>query len=243
MARAFLKVYFDFEERTEELNDVEKGRLLLAMLRYACAGEMPTLGGNERFCFPTFKKDIDRDAQAYASKAANGQKGGWKAHESRAKFVADCSESKRNLADCSESERTQAKSTETERPSYSYYCSCSSSSVSSETPKDQEGNNSDRPFLSDEDALEISALHERLYQAAKRAGLSANENSISDAAMLVQEYGEEAVFRAMKKTAKSRLQSWPYVEGILRNEKAGGKPQGKLWYEPTEDAPKGMVVL
>ena len=35
MAIAYIKVYFDFEERTEQLTDEEQGRLLLAMLRYA----------------------------------------------------------------------------------------------------------------------------------------------------------------------------------------------------------------
>lgn len=76
MARSHLKVYFDFDERTEELNDIEKGRLLLAMLRYAAEGQKPDLRGNERFCFPGFKKDIDRDIASYASKVENGNKGG-----------------------------------------------------------------------------------------------------------------------------------------------------------------------
>ena len=76
MARSHLKIYFDFDERTEELNDIEKGRLLLAMLRYAAEGQKPDLRGNERFCFPGFKKDIDRDIASYASKVENGNKGG-----------------------------------------------------------------------------------------------------------------------------------------------------------------------
>jgi hypothetical protein len=76
MAMSFVKVYFDFEERTEMLNEVEQGRLLLAMLRYAQGKEPPELKGGERFLFPVFKMDIDRDANAYASKIENGAKGG-----------------------------------------------------------------------------------------------------------------------------------------------------------------------
>lgn len=76
MARSFVKIYFDFDERTEELNEIEKGRLLLAMLRYARTGEKPDLKGNERFCFGSFKSDIDHDALVYSSKLANGNKGG-----------------------------------------------------------------------------------------------------------------------------------------------------------------------
>ena len=73
---SFVKVYFDFEERTEMLNEVEQGRLLLAILRYAQGKELPELKGGERFLFPVFKIDIHRDAATYNAKVSNGAKGG-----------------------------------------------------------------------------------------------------------------------------------------------------------------------
>lgn len=76
MARAYLKVYFDFDERTEELSDTERARLLLAMYYYAKTGEKKPLTGNERFVFSTFKGEIDRDIAAYNAKVANGNQGG-----------------------------------------------------------------------------------------------------------------------------------------------------------------------
>ena len=76
MSLSFVKVYFDFEERTEMLNETEQGRLLLAMLRYAQSKTLPELKGNERFLFPVFKADIDRDAATYSAKVSNGAKGG-----------------------------------------------------------------------------------------------------------------------------------------------------------------------
>lgn len=76
MSMSFVKVYFDFEERTEMLNEVEQGRLLLTMLRYAQGKTLPELKGNERFLFPVFKADIDREAAIYATKIENGAKGG-----------------------------------------------------------------------------------------------------------------------------------------------------------------------
>lgn len=76
MSMSFVKVYFDFEERTEMLNEVEQGRLLLTMLRYAQGKTLPELKGNERFLFPVFKADIDREAAIYATKIDNGAKGG-----------------------------------------------------------------------------------------------------------------------------------------------------------------------
>ena len=76
MARAFLKVFFDFEERTEKLSETERGRLLVGMLHYAKTGEEPELTGNEQFIWPVFKGEIDKEIQSYEVKVANGSKGG-----------------------------------------------------------------------------------------------------------------------------------------------------------------------
>lgn len=83
MARAFLKVYFDFDEKTDLLSDAEKARLLLAMYYYAKTGETKTLTGNERYLFSTFKDTIDKDIAAYNSKVENGNKGGRPKTESK----------------------------------------------------------------------------------------------------------------------------------------------------------------
>ena len=74
--RSHLKVYFDFEVKAGEYSDEEKGRLLLAMLRYAKDGTEADLTGNERFVFPVFKAQIDEDIKAYDTKVANGSRGG-----------------------------------------------------------------------------------------------------------------------------------------------------------------------
>lgn len=76
MARSHLKVYFDFDEKTEGLSDTEKARLLLAMYRYASTGEKPVLSGNERFAFSFIKEVIDRDIASYNAKISNGNMGG-----------------------------------------------------------------------------------------------------------------------------------------------------------------------
>ena len=103
MARSYLKVYFDFDEKTDELNDSEKARLLLAMLRYAQTGEKPVLTGNERFLFSTFKGEIDRDIANYNTKVSNGNLGGRPAKEKP-------SETENNLTKPNE---TEAKPKET----------------------------------------------------------------------------------------------------------------------------------
>jgi hypothetical protein len=76
MTRAFLKDYFDFDEKAEELSDAEKARLLWDMYCYAKTGEKKPLTGNERFLFGVFKSEIDRDIANYNAKVANGNHGG-----------------------------------------------------------------------------------------------------------------------------------------------------------------------
>ena len=74
--RSHLKVYFSFEEDAQALNDSEKGRLLLAMVRYAKDGSIGDLTGNERFLVPVFKAQIDRDIETYDTRITNGNRGG-----------------------------------------------------------------------------------------------------------------------------------------------------------------------
>ena len=79
MTMTYLKVYTDFGELMEPLKNEERGRLFMAMLAYAQDGTAPALEGNERFVWPMARRIIDREAEAYESKAAasreNGRKG------------------------------------------------------------------------------------------------------------------------------------------------------------------------
>lgn len=72
----YLKVYTDFEEAIEMLGDAEKGRLFVAMLRYASTGELPDLRGGERLLWPTAKLNIDRTRAEAEKNTINGKKGG-----------------------------------------------------------------------------------------------------------------------------------------------------------------------
>lgn len=99
--RSHLKVYFSFEDDTQALDDSEKARLLLAMLRYAANGSESSLTGNERFLFPVFKAQIDRDIETYEVKVTNGSKGG------RPK-------TKENQEEPNETEQNQTESKKTE---------------------------------------------------------------------------------------------------------------------------------
>jgi len=79
MARAFIRIFFDWDAKTAALTLEEQGRLLRALLTYA-RGEEPDLPGNEKFIFPVFQDQIDKDAEKYESilqrNQVNGAKGG-----------------------------------------------------------------------------------------------------------------------------------------------------------------------
>lgn len=57
----YLKVFTDFVQVIDPLGDAEKGRLFVAMLKYAETGEEPRFSGSERFVWPTAKLNIDRE--------------------------------------------------------------------------------------------------------------------------------------------------------------------------------------
>lgn len=76
MAREYFPAYHSYLDAMEELTDAEKGRLFTACLLYSKTGEAPQLNGNERYLFPAFRSQIDRDNEEYARKCAVNRKNG-----------------------------------------------------------------------------------------------------------------------------------------------------------------------
>lgn len=68
MALDSFNVYHSYLKALEPLNDAECGRLLKACLQYSMTGEVPELRGNERFLFPSWQSQIDRDREKYEAK-------------------------------------------------------------------------------------------------------------------------------------------------------------------------------
>ena len=68
MAIEYFCCYHSYLEVMEQLNDTERGRLFTACLTYSKTGEAPELRGNERFVFPAFRSQIDRDNANYEEK-------------------------------------------------------------------------------------------------------------------------------------------------------------------------------
>lgn len=193
MARAFLKVFFDFEERTEKLSETERGRLLLGMLHYASTGEEPDLSGNEQFLWPVFRKEIDQEIASYETRVANGRLGG------RPASGTDPKETEGNL--------NKPKQTETNR-----------NGQEQEQEQEQEKETDDDDDL--QRAREAVGLSFR--ENFGRAGTPEEVRDISVSAALMgfgPELAGEAVRRAAKFAPRSPLR---YVKRILEEWRSEG---------------------
>lgn len=69
-----LKIKAPFAKVTEALSDVEFGRLIRGMLKYASSGEEPQLPGSERILWPTAKREVDDQLQAFTRRSVAGKK-------------------------------------------------------------------------------------------------------------------------------------------------------------------------
>lgn len=74
MALDSFNVYHSYLKALEPLSDAECGRLLRACIMYSMTGEVPDLRGNERFLFPSWQSQIDRDRAKYEAKCKRNSK-------------------------------------------------------------------------------------------------------------------------------------------------------------------------
>ena len=72
----YLKIWTNFARVLEPLDDAERGRVFMAMLKYAETGEAPKFRGNERFIWPSAQLSIDTTKAEHDKKASSGAKGG-----------------------------------------------------------------------------------------------------------------------------------------------------------------------
>ena len=99
----YLKIFVEFEEYIQALDDGEKGRLFAAMLAYARDGQEPELPGNERFLWPVARQQLKNAAAQYqkvcAANSANARR--------RAAGVPPVSRPTRPLQGLGQSEESQ----------------------------------------------------------------------------------------------------------------------------------------
>lgn len=116
MAMCYIQVYYDWLEAMEALSDGERGRLIVAALKYARGEVLPELSGGERYVWPMVRAQIDRDREAYSRKAetqrANGLKGG---RPKTQRNPVKANESQNNPRVFPETQKTQEEEEEKEK--------------------------------------------------------------------------------------------------------------------------------
>ena len=117
MPRSYVMLFFDWLEKTSELTHEEKGRLIDAIMAYA-SGQPYELPGNERFLFPVFRAQIDRDAAAYNSISEKRKQAGAKGGKQRQANASICL---RDVANTSKSSEEEEKEEEKEKEEYRGY--------------------------------------------------------------------------------------------------------------------------
>ena len=116
MAMAYVKMFVDWADIISPLDDAERGRLFTAILEYARTGFAPELAGNERFLFPSFKAQMDRDAASYEevsrTRSEQGRKGGYAKAAKRQNLAAQPGKTAQEKEEEKEEEKEKEKEKE-----------------------------------------------------------------------------------------------------------------------------------
>lgn len=215
----YLKIWTNFVECMEPLNDSEKGRLFVAMLEYASEGKLPELKGNERFTWPTAKQSIDRARAESDKQTVNGSKGGRPKKNPENQTVI--SETQQNPQKPNETQQNPTKPTETQQnPKYNI----KKNNIKEKIQKENVGYFGME--ISDEDTHAYMVFMDRVEDACLKWGLPCKPGNLEKAQNLAETYSEDWLFKAIERCGDGKSQTWGYVEGILKRWKTEGFEDG-----------------
>lgn len=204
----YLKVWTNFRDVIQSLEDSEKGRLFDAMLLYAETGEEPeAFTGNERVIWPVAKRDIDMAMQWRETCKANGAKGG------RPK-------TKQNLIKPTETQQNPIEPKET---------------LKEKKGNENKRNEMKSSFMDDDDAAEIQREHDRVFLAAEDAGFKMSNTVRARLISLYTVHGLDKLVAGFMECATHGVPTIAYLEAVL-NGKPKQKPAVKVL--PVQDFPQ-----
>lgn len=219
----YLKVWTDFEDVLQPLEDDEIGRLFLAMLRYARTGEEPSdFAGNEGFLWAVAKRDIDMAAERAETLRTNGMKGGRpKTKENQTKPT----ETKQNQC---ESIGFDIKPDESRK----------------EKKRNEMKGNEKESFLSDDAAAEIQNDHNKILDAALDAGFKSSPAERAGLLNLYAAHGLEKMLNGIGECVKHSAPNLAYLEAVLKGtgkKAAGGGYEQRDYTKTQEEAVERMM--
>lgn len=106
--QAYVKMFFSFLDETGAMTDAEVGRLVRQIMEYGRTGNTEKyLKGNERYAFPLYKAQFDRDRERYVAvsrKRAEAGKSGGLAKAGNSSKSSNCCQMLANASKCYQEE-------------------------------------------------------------------------------------------------------------------------------------------
>lgn len=207
MAVEYFCAYHSYLDALEPLTDAERGRLFVACLKYSKSGEVEHLSGNERFVFPVFRGQIDRDNAKYANKCkkqSDNANKRWNKDDTNDAMAYDGMPNvpphENHADDAKEKEKEKEKAMEKEKEKEIYNSSnkCVSTNVppvppsNTPTPKPQ---NADFSPFSFPPALDAKLRQWFVYKSQRREGYTqqGKQALLSQIAKYLESYPDSAL--------------------------------------------------
>ena len=211
----YLKVWTNFRDVIQSLDDSEKGRLFDAMLLYAETGEEPEVfTGNERVIWPVAKRDIDMAMQWRETCKVNGSKGGRpKTKQNPVKPI----ETKQNPNEPKETLK-EKKGNENKR------------------------NEMKSSFMDDDEAAEIQHDHDRIFTAAEDAGFKMSNTVRARLIALYADNGLDKMLSGFNECATHGAPNIAYLEAVLKGSGKKKEPKKTVIAQNYEQRDYGSVV-
>lgn len=204
----YLKVWTNFRDVIQTLDDSEKGRLFDSMLLYAGTGEEPMqFIGNERVIWPVAKRDIDMASEWRETCRANGLKGG------RPK-------TKENPEKPSKTQQNPIEPKET---------------LKEKKGNENKRNEMKSSFMDDADASDIQHDHDRVFLAAEDSGFKMSNTVRARLIALYAEHGLDKMLAGFMECATHGVPTLAYLEAVL---KGTGKKKPAMKVLPAQDFPQ-----
>ena len=196
----YLKVWTNFRDVIQSLDDSEKGRLFDAMLLYAETGEEPEVfTGNERVIWPVAKRDIDMAMHWRETCKVNGSKGG------RPK-------TKQNPIKPIKTQQNPNEPKET---------------LKEKKGNENKRNEMKSSFMDDDDAADFQREHDRVFTAAEDSGFKMSNAVRERLVSLYADYGLDKMLAGFMECATHGVPTIAYLEAVLKGT-GKKKPQMKI---------------
>lgn len=237
------QVYYDYEEHLELLSDEEKGRLLMAMLKYAKTGEVSGLEGATMMAFSFIRLQMDRDDAKYEETCRknreNGSKGGRpKETEQSSDNPIDITENPKNPTVIQETERLsqEPKKPDTDTDTdINLSSDANASSDCGKPPRETQKKPDDLSVFTGE--LHLTVKDWFAYKDEKRSKYTptGRKSLITEIKNNVSKYGEAAVIAVIKQSMGSNYQGITWDKLKAMNAPSRASPAGSI------RAPKGKT--